>query len=43
MQGVVTTIHFLSTDNLKQVLDMVATIHGLNYTITGKEVRLENK
>ncbi len=41
MKDVITTIHFLSTDDLKQVLEMIKTIHGLNYTIEGKEVSLE--
>jgi len=41
MKDVVTTIHFLSTDDLKQVLEIIKTIHGLNYTIEGKEVSLE--
>ena len=40
MKNVVTTIHFLSTDDMKQVLEMITTIHGLNYTIAGKEVTL---
>jgi len=41
MKEVITTIHFSSTDDLKQVLEMIKTIHGLNYTIEGKEVSLE--
>jgi len=41
MKDVVTTIHFLSTDDLKQVLEIIKTIHGLNYTIQGKGVDLE--
>lgn len=41
MKNVITTIHFLSTDDLKQVLEIIKTIHGLNYTIEGKEVNLE--
>jgi ferric-dicitrate binding protein FerR (iron transport regulator) len=42
MKNVVTTIHFLSTDDLKQVLEMITTIHGLNYAIAGKEVMLSS-
>jgi hypothetical protein len=41
MKDVITTIHFSSTDDLKQVLEMIKTIHGLNYTIERKEVSLE--
>ncbi|WP_448701339.1 FecR family protein [Mucilaginibacter sp. AW1-3] len=41
MKDVVTTIHFLSTDDLKQVLEIIKTIHGLNYTVEGKEVSLQ--
>lgn len=40
MKDVITTIHFSSTDELKQVLEIIKTIHGLNYTINGKEVDL---
>lgn len=42
MKNVVTTIHFSSSDDLKQVLEIIKTIHGLNYTINGKEVDLEH-
>ncbi|MES2276124.1 MAG: FecR family protein [Bacteroidota bacterium] len=41
MKSIITTIHFSSSDELKQVLEVIKTIHGLNYTITGKEVTLQ--
>ncbi|MFC0513765.1 FecR family protein [Mucilaginibacter angelicae] len=36
-----TTIHFSNNDNLQQVLEIIKTIHRVNYTINGKEVLLE--
>ncbi|MGN6180863.1 MAG: FecR family protein [Mucilaginibacter sp.] len=38
MNDVITTIHFSSGDDLKQVLEIIKTIHGLDYVINGKEV-----
>jgi transmembrane sensor len=43
IDNLITTIHFSSTDDLKQVLEIIKTIHGLDYTIRGKEVSLNNK
>jgi transmembrane sensor len=40
IKDVITTIHFSSTDNLKDVLEVIKTIHRLNYKINGKEVEL---
>jgi transmembrane sensor len=42
MKNVITTIHFSSGDDIKQVLEIIKTIHGLDYTINGKEVELKN-
>ncbi|WDF75700.1 FecR domain-containing protein [Mucilaginibacter sp. KACC 22773] len=36
-----TTIHFSNNDNLQQVLEIIKTIHRVNYTVKGKEVSLE--
>ena len=38
MNALPTTIHFSNKDNLQQVLEIIKTIHRVNYTINGKEV-----
>ena len=43
MENVITTIHFSSSDDIKEALEIIKTIHGLNYTISGKEVELKDK
>lgn len=43
MNALPTTIHFSDKDNLQQVLEIIKTIHHVNYTISGKEVLLEKK
>lgn len=42
MKDVVTTIHFSSSDDIKEALEIIKTIHGLNYAVNGKEVILGN-
>lgn len=41
LDPLLTTIHFSNADNLQQVLEIIKTIHKVNYTIKGKEVLLE--
>jgi len=41
LDSLLTTIHFSNADNLQQVLEIIKTIHKVNYTIKGKEVLLE--
>ncbi|MEO6520676.1 MAG: FecR family protein [Mucilaginibacter sp.] len=42
MKDIITTIHFSSSDDIKEALEIIKTIHGLNYTINGKEVELKD-
>lgn len=42
MSGIVTTIQFSKEDKIKDVLDVIKMIHGLDYTIEGKEVILKD-
>jgi ferric-dicitrate binding protein FerR (iron transport regulator) len=43
MKDVVTTIYFKSSDDIKTVLEIITTIHDLNYTVAGREVTLASK
>lgn len=41
MEGTLTTVHFSTTQSLREVLNIIKMIHQLNYKINGKEVTLE--
>jgi len=43
LDALLTTIHFSNADNLQQVLEIIKTIHKVDYTIKGREVLLEKK
>jgi transmembrane sensor len=41
LKDTVTTLHFSNNDSLIEVLEMIKMIHGLKYSMNGKEVTLE--
>jgi transmembrane sensor len=41
LKSTVTTLHFSGNDRLEEVLEMIKMIHGLEYSVDGKEVILK--